>query len=1344
MAESMGKQLRILILEDVPADAELMERELRKGGITFSSKRVDTKEGFLRELKGFEPDLILGDYKLPSFDGLTALAIAQEKFPDIPFIFVSGSIGEELAIETLKKGATDYVLKDRLSRLVPGVNRALRELKERTDRRQAEVEAKKERDRAQTYLNIAGVIFVAINTDHKVILVNRKGCEILGYKEEEILGRNWFDHFVPERDRKSVKTVFAKLMAAEIEPVEYFENSVLTKSGTEKIIAWYNTIITDENGHIAGTLSSGEDITDRKRVEKALRESERRYREVVENATEIIYTVDEKGNFTYSNPAGLNMTGYSLQELRKLNYADLVVPEHRERVSEIYINQFRDRIPSTYVEFPFFGKSGEVIWFGQNSTIVMEGDKFVGFHIIGRNITERKKTEEALRESEEKYRTLVETSPDAITLMDLNLNIIMANQPALKLYGHERIEEVKGRSALDYLVLEERGRAIEDMKKMLGAGTIGPIEYRLVKKDGTPFPAELKASSVLDSQKKPAGVILVSRDISERKRAEDALNESEKRYRTLAEAAPDMIFIVDRRAHIKYVNNFAAKQFSKTPEEIIGKSMSDLFPSDISDRQRHHLQEVFEYGKPIYLENKTTFLDRDVWLSTWLTPLSNEAGEVYSVLGISRDITERKQAEEAIRENEKRFRQLFDEAPVGYFEYDTRGRIVSVNRTELEMLGYTLEEMIGQPVWKFIVEEDIARNLILAKLAGTMPPSRNLERTYRRKDGTIFPALVQDRLLQDAEGKILGIRSTIEDVTDRKRAEDSLKQSEENAMQLAQENAIMAEIGRVISSTLEIDKVYEGFSVEVQKIIPFDRIVINMIDTEKGTVKNVHIAGKELHDRNVKDIYPLEGSGNAEMVRSKSTFLIQTEDFDQYQDRFPMLLSTFQAGFRSIMNVPLFSKGRIIGGLLLRSRAPYTYTDKDVKLAERIASQIAGAVENAQLYAERIQAEQEKAALQEQLRQSQKMEAIGRLAGGVAHDFNNLLTVIKGYSELSLAEMKEEDPFRESVEEIKKSADRASDLTRQLLAFSRRQIMEMKVLNLNTILQNLEKMLRRLIGEDIELTFLSGGDLRSVKVDPGQIEQVIINLSVNARDAMPKGGKLTIETVNAVLDEEYASKHIAVKPGQYVMLSVSDTGIGMTSEVRERVFEPFFTTKERGRGTGLGLSTVYGIVKQSGGNIWVYSEPDRGTTFKIYLPQVNEALEELCEKVETRELPRGTETVLIVEDDKEVRKLAVRILENQGYKVLKASQGSEALPLSKEYQEPIHLMLADVVMPGLDGRELAERVKFFHPQMKVLYMSGYTENAITHHGVLEKGMNYIQKPFAVDALARKVREVLDE
>jgi PAS domain S-box-containing protein len=389
-------------------------------------------------------------------------------------------------------------------------------------------------------------------------------------------------------------------------------------------------------------------------------------------------------------------------------------------------------------------------------------------------------------------------------------------------------------------------------------------------------------------------------------------------------------------------------------------------------------------------------------------------------------------------------------------------------------------------------------------------------------------------------------------------------------------------------------------------------------------------------------------------------------------------------------------------------------------------------------------AEEEKAVLQEQLRQSQKVEAVGCLAGGIAHDFNNLLTVIKGYSQLSSIELKEGDPLRGNIDEIQNATDRAASLTRQLLAFSRRQVMEMKILDLNTLLRDLEKMLRRVIGEDIEMVIQLAEDLGRVRADVGQIEQVIMNLAVNGRDAMPNGGKLTIETANVELDEFYARSHVDVKPGHYVMFSVSDTGVGMTPEVRERIFEPFFTTKEKGKGTGLGLSTSYGIVKQSEGDIWVYSVQGKGTTFKIYLPRVNEPLEEIRKEVLKEELPRGNETILIVEDEEEVRKLAGKILERQGYRILEASQGDDALRISERHGGPIDLILVDVIMPGMSCSELAKHLKSPHPKMKVLYMSGYTDNAIVRHGVLEKGVNYIQKPFTMEGLARKVREVLDK
>jgi PAS domain S-box-containing protein len=832
-----------------------------------------------------------------------------------------------------------------------------------------------------------------------------------------------------------------------------------------------------------------------------------------------------------------------------------------------------------------------------------------------------------------------------------------------------------------------------------------------------------------------------------RKQAEEALRHSEEQYRLITENTKDLICTLDLQGNFNYVSPSFKEVLEYSPEELTGCNVFSLIHPD----DRETVMEIYQQAL-INREGRTLELRYQHKNGNWhiFESVGNWIfdgnGTPQKAVIVSRDITKRKQAEEALRRAEEKYRDIVENAVEGIFQTTPEGRFISANPTLARIHGFdSPEELISSTTamgYESFVDPD--RRAEFAGLLRTQGTIQNFEAQLYRKDRRAIWVSMNTRAHRNSKGKLLYYEGTVQDITEHKRAEESLRQSEENARQLAQENAVMAEIGRIISSTLNIDEIYESFVEGVKKIISFDRIVINTIDTEKSTVRNAYIAGEKIQDRNVKDVYPLEGSGNAEMVCTKSTLLIQTEDFSEYKDRFPMLLSTFQAGFRSIMNVPLFSKGQVIGGLLLRSCKPYAYMDKDVRLAERIGSQIAGAIANAQLYTERIQAEKGRAALEEQLRQSQKMEAIGRLAGGVAHDFNNILTVIKGYSQLSLAEMKEGDPFWGNIEKIKMSADRAADLTRQLLAFSRRQIMEMKVIDLNTVLNNLDKMLRRVIGEDIELVTVLGEDLGKVKTDPSQIEQVIMNLAVNARDAMLNGGKLTLETANVELDEEYARGHITVKPGPYVMLSVSDTGVGMTPEVRERVFEPFFTTKEKGKGTGLGLSTVYGTVKQSGGNIWVYSEIGKGTTFKIYLPRVEEPLEEIKEKVVKDELPRGNETVLIVEDEEDVLRLAGRILSRQGYKVLEATNGDEALEVCRKEKQPIYMILTDVVMPQMSGRELIEKCRELRQDFKSVYMSGYTDNSITHHGVLERGMNYIQKPFTVDGLARKVREVLDK
>jgi CheY-like chemotaxis protein len=362
----------------------------------------------------------------------------------------------------------------------------------------------------------------------------------------------------------------------------------------------------------------------------------------------------------------------------------------------------------------------------------------------------------------------------------------------------------------------------------------------------------------------------------------------------------------------------------------------------------------------------------------------------------------------------------------------------------------------------------------------------------------------------------------------------------------------------------------------------------------------------------------------------------------------------------------------------------------------------------------------------------------------VAHDFNNILTIIQGYSELAALKLQQGEQAGEAIDQIIKAGERASDLTRQLLAFSRRQMLEMKVIDLNILLKELDKMLRRILGEDIEVVHSLAEDLGKIKTDPGQIEQVILNLTVNARDAMPYGGKLLIKTDNVELDKTYAQTHAGVTAGPYVRLSVTDTGAGMPPEVKDRIFEPFFTTKELGKGTGLGLSTIYGIVKQSGGNIWVYSEENIGTTFKIYLPRIDQSSASNGFLNHPQELPRGSETILVAEDEEGVGKIIRQTLQTCGYEALLATNGREAIRLVQEYPaQSIQLLITDVVMPGMSGRELRDHLLTLRPEMKVIFMSGYTDDAVIHHGVLRKEMHFIQKPFPMNALAQKVREILD-
>src|SRR6266481_1741394 len=431
---------------------------------------------------------------------------------------------------------------------------------------------------------------------------------------------------------------------------------------------------------------------------------------------------------------------------------------------------------------------------------------------------------------------------------------------------------------------------------------------------------------------------------------------------------------------------------------------------------------------------------------------------------------------------------------------------------------------------------------------------------------------------------------------------------------------------------------------------------------------------------------------------------------------------------------PLVVQERVLGVMAMFAR--HSLSEFVPKALASVASALAVGIE-------RKRAEEALRSSEERLRQAQKMEAVGRLAGGVAHDFNNLLTVITSYSALLLEDLAADDPKRDDVDQIRKAAEGAAALTRQLLAFSRQQVLQPKALDLKATVAGTDKLLKRLIGEDIQLTSVLAPDLGVVKADPGQIEQIIINLAVNARDAMPTGGRLTIEAANVDMDEAYVRGHAPASPGRYVMLAISDTGIGMDEQTKARIFEPFFTTKEVGKGTGLGLATVYGIVKQSGGFIWVYSEPGHGTSFKVYFPRVDEPAEPTAASTAGTEPRGGTETVLVVEDAASVRMVTRQVLERFGYAILEAPNGETALRLAAKHHGPIHLLLTDVIMPGLSGRQLAEQLAQLRPDMKVLYASGYADQAIVLHGILDSDIAYLQKPFTPETLARRVRQVLD-
>jgi PAS domain S-box-containing protein len=1251
-----------------------------------------------------------------------------------------------------------------------------------------------------------------------------KSSEVLDqvFGIDESYDRNvpgWLNIVHPD-DREMMATYLTEEVLGQRKPFNKEYRITRISDGETRWVHGKGVVTFDENGKVLTLIGTIHDITERKQTEEALRDSEARLSDIIFNTADWVWEVDSKGVYTYSSPQCYDILGITPEEIIGKTPFDFMPIDEATRIAVIFAEIVANKQPIREMENWNIGIDGEKLCLLTDGLPLFDEDgNITGYRGVDKNITERKLAQEALRDSEARYRSILDASPDDITITDMQGRIDMVSSRGIAMFGYKSQDEGVGKLITDFIVPEDRERASANIAiKFKGVNT-GPNEYTGIRADGSTFALESNSEFIYNSDGIPTNIVFVIRDITDRKRTEAALIESESKFRNLVWDMHVGVLLQGPQAEILMSNPKALELLGISEDQLLGKTSFDpdwnvihedgsLFPGDTHPVPTAIATRTSVNNVVMGVYRPDTG-DR-VWLLVDAEPELNDDGTVKQVVCSFIDITELKTTEAAMLVSEERFRAISEYSHSAICIVDENAQILWINEKMMEISGFKRAQiMAAESFISFIAPEsaDFVVSNFMEFVAG--------HEYHHHYNFYIIRADGEHRLLEkhmthytDKHGRRSLIISML-DVTETERAAKALIESEEKfstAFKASPEaisiiamkdgtyidvNDIFLKISGfekedIIGRTaLDLDfwvdnnerneykdrLLKHGFirNFEAQYKMRFGEIrnfivssEVIELDGEKCSLNFiVDISERKKAEQALRENEAKQGKMVANI--GDVIVIIDKNGINQYKS--PNIERWFGWTPEDVIGKPALDNvhpddvdaaGKFITSLMTTPDAigttecRYRCKDGSYKWIEFTGfnlmndPDIQGLLGNYQDISERKHAEEEKAKLEAQLQHALKMESVGRLAGGVAHDFNNMLQAILGNADMAKEMTPSDSPLRESLDEICNAAERSADLTRQLLAFARKQTVAPKVLNLNETVDGMIKMLQRLIGENINLSWLPGDGLWSTKVDPSQIDQILANLCVNARDAINGVGKITIETENCFCDEGYCANHIGFEPGSYVHLTVSDNGCGMDKEMMEHIFEPFFTTKGVGEGTGLGLATVYGAVKQNNGYIITYSEPGQGTSFNIYLPRHIGKSEQLAKDGKDGAITKGKETILICEDEATILKLAKMMLQRIGYNVLAANTPGEAVQLAEDYDGDIQVLMTDVIMPEMNGRDLARRIQQIYPNIKRLFMSGYTADVIAHHGILEEGVHFLQKPFSMKELSARVRETIEE